>query len=107
MSAENAPTVASLAECPRTAIPAVVTREFVSKDDSRAPSIHCTNIAVAGGVRFSTWFGGSYEGATDNKIWYVYLQARHFGHRLMNSQVLQKQRQPVDRTQGNRRKQRW
>lgn len=69
MSSRNAPRVPTLAECPRTDEPGVVTRELVSKDDDRAPSIHCTNIAVAGGVKYSTWFGGSKEGATDNQIW--------------------------------------
>lgn len=69
MSAENAPKVPTLAECARTDVPASVTPESVSKDDERAPAIHCTNIAVAGGVKYSTWFGGSYEGSTDTKIW--------------------------------------
>lgn len=69
MSAEGAPQVLTYANCPRTDKPGVVTREFVSKDDERARAVHCTNIAVAGGVRYSTWFGGSKEGATDNQIW--------------------------------------
>jgi hypothetical protein len=71
MSAENAPQIPTYAECPRTDKPALVTRESVSKDDERAPAIHCTNIAVAGGVKYSTWFGGSYEGSVDTKIWSV------------------------------------
>lgn len=69
MSAEGAPQVPTYADCPRTDKPGVVTREFVSKDDERARAVHCTNIAVAGSVRYSTWFGGSKEGATDNQIW--------------------------------------
>lgn len=71
MSAENAPIIPTYANCVRTDKPGLVIREFVSKDDERAPAIHCTNIAVAGGVRYTTWFGGSYEGATDTQIWSV------------------------------------
>jgi hypothetical protein len=71
MSAAGAPEVPIYAQCARTGIPALVTPECVSKDDERAPAIHCTNIAVAGGVRYSTWFGGSYEGSIDTKIWSV------------------------------------
>ncbi|CAN9249900.1 unnamed protein product [Alternaria alternata] len=70
MSAAGAPEVPIYAQCARTGIPALVTPECVSKDDERAPAIHCTNIAVAGGVRYSTWFGGSYEGSIDTKIWF-------------------------------------
>ncbi|KAJ5378894.1 neuraminidase [Penicillium cosmopolitanum] len=70
MSAEHAPKVPTYAECARTDKPALVTPESVSKDDERAPAIHCTNIAVAGGVKYSTWFGGSYEGSIDTKIWF-------------------------------------
>jgi len=69
MSLTDAPEVPALATCPHTDKPALVTRQFVSKDDERAPSVHCTNIAAAGGVKYSTWFGGSKEGATDNQIW--------------------------------------
>ena len=71
MSTEGAPKVPSYTECPRTDKPAHVTREFISLDDERGPSIHCTNIAVAGGVRYATWFGGSYEGSTDIQVWSV------------------------------------
>lgn len=71
MSAVGAPEVPTYAQCARTSIPALVTPECVSKDDERAPAIHCTNIAVAGRVRYSTWFGGSYEGSKDTKIWSV------------------------------------
>lgn len=106
MSAENAPKVPTYAECVRTDKPALVTREFVSKDDERAPSIHCTNIAVAGGVRYSTWFGGSKEGATDNQIWLVPFMAIELGKELRVSQVLQECRWQVDRASGNRRQQR-
>lgn len=73
MSAENAPEIPTYADCARTPRPASITREFVSKDDKEAPAVHCTNVISAGGVRYSTWFGGSYEGSTDNQIWWVKL----------------------------------
>ncbi|KAF2447365.1 glycoside hydrolase family 33 protein [Karstenula rhodostoma CBS 690.94] len=69
MSAEHAPKVPTYTECARTDKSALVAPESVSKDDERAPAIHCTNIAVAGGVKYSMWFGGSYEGSTDTKIY--------------------------------------
>ena len=100
MSAEHVPKVPTYADCARTDKPAIVTAEFVSKDDERAPAVHCTNIAVAGGVKYSTWFGGSYEGSTDNQIWSALfltlkLATCHIGVK-QSGQVLQRYRWQLD-----------
>ncbi|ORX38975.1 BNR repeat-like domain-domain-containing protein [Kockovaella imperatae] len=67
---DQQPTIPPFAEVPKTATSGKITAEFVTKDDARAPSVHCSTIAVAGGIRYLAWFGGSGEGKPDVKIWF-------------------------------------
>ena len=68
----RSPEIPSYEDSPRADRPGIVTDwDFISKDDPRAPSVHCSTIAVVGSVRYVTWFGGSHEGARDVKIWRV------------------------------------
>ena len=49
-----------------------VTKQLVVLDDPSQPEVHCSSIAVGQrGQRYVTWFGGTKEGHSDVKIWFV------------------------------------
>ncbi|WRT69931.1 uncharacterized protein IL334_006922 [Kwoniella shivajii] len=51
--------------------PPIIQREYVVKNDTRQPEVHCSTIQAAPGVEYATWFGGTKEGTSDVKIWFA------------------------------------
>ncbi|MDA3625731.1 exo-alpha-sialidase [Saccharopolyspora sp. WRP15-2] len=52
-----------------TALPAALTRRFVTVDDPRWRQCHASTVAVIGGSPVVAWFAGTREGTPDNRIW--------------------------------------
>jgi hypothetical protein len=52
--------------------PPRIERGFITKDDPRFKHLHCTTIQATHGKQYATFFGGSFEGADDIKIWQVF-----------------------------------
>jgi predicted neuraminidase len=49
-------------------LPAALTREFVTVDDTRWRQCHAAAVAVARGVPVVAWFAGTREGTPDNRV---------------------------------------